>query len=81
MKSLMLAAAASLLLFSASVPSFAVDNSISSLCDGAPEHATYARPGGYCDHVASNQSLNPSRSGLVCEAWETLVHHECVCAI
>lgn len=58
----------------------AVDNSISKLCDGAPEHASYARPGGYCELIARNQSLVPTGSGDVCAPWEVMDHHVCVCA-
>ena len=36
-------------------PTFAVDKSISALCDGSD--TGYNRPGGFCDQVASNKSL------------------------
>lgn len=44
---------------------FAVDNSIDQLCRaGAP--ASYSRPGGYCEQVASNKSLLPLGNGKWC---------------
>jgi hypothetical protein len=60
---------------------FAVDNSISALCDGAPEHASYARPGGFCSQVASNASLFPTSGGSDCADWEVFDPRtrECVC--
>jgi hypothetical protein len=62
MKSLSILAAAAFLALGAATPTFAVDNSISPLCDGAPEHAAYARPGGFCDAVASDKTLLPAGS-------------------
>ena len=57
---------------------FAVDNSISSLCDaGAP--AAYSRAGGYCDQVASNKSLNTGGSFSCPEGTIQIGPRECIC--
>ncbi len=49
--------AASLVAFPVATPAFAIDKSISPHCGpDAPE--SFRRPGGYCDQIGSNKSLN-----------------------
>ena len=44
---------------------FAVDNSISALCDGSDNG--YNRAGGYCSQVASNKSLVATGTAWFCK--------------
>lgn len=46
---------------------FAVDNSISPLCDGSS--SGYNRAGGYCEQIASNKSIAPTGRGDVRPWW------------
>lgn len=48
---------------SVSVPSFAVDNSISALCRADQAGGGYQRPGGFCDAVKAYGSQGLSGSG------------------
>ena len=42
-------------------PAFAVDKSISALCDGSD--TGYNRAGGYCEQIASNKPLGSASGG------------------
>ena len=61
--------------FTASAPTFAVDNTITPLCRAENAGNTYQRPGGFCDAVANNKTMLPwSSNGCADDDWE------CICA-